>query len=235
MICRVWNARPMSLPTSSAAWARTPWNCAKRRNRARGTYNVVAVFKGTGRARVLMLTHYDTVFPAGEAARRPFRREGDMAYGPGVADMQSSIALLIAAVEILHNKLGQRNYDTLTIHCNADEETGSYGSRALIRELGRSHHVSYNMEQSGREGELITISGRGIAKGTLAVTGIASHAGGGPEKGPQRRLRTGSSASSAPGICPPPETDGSSLDPWAVSDTSSTSFRIMLRPSPISG
>ena len=149
----------------------------------RGTYNVVAVFKGTGRARVLMLTHYDTVFPAGEAARRPFRREGDMAYGPGVADMQSSIALLIAAVEILHNKLGQRNYDTLTIHCNADEETGSYGSRALIRELGRSHHVSYNMEQSGREGELITISGRGIAKGTLAVTGIASHAGGGPEKG----------------------------------------------------
>lgn len=89
----------------------------------RGTYKVVAVFKGTGRARVLMLTHYDTVFPAGEAARRPLRREGDMAYGPGVADMQSSIALLIAAVEILHNKLGQRNYDTLTIHCNADEET----------------------------------------------------------------------------------------------------------------
>ena len=41
----------------------------------RGTYNVVAVFKGTGRARVLMLTHYDTVFPAGEAARRPFRRQ----------------------------------------------------------------------------------------------------------------------------------------------------------------
>ena len=38
----------------------------------------------------------------------------------------------------------------------------------LIRELGRSHHVSYNMEQSGREGELITISGRGIAKGTLS-------------------------------------------------------------------
>ena len=43
-----------------------------------GSYNVVATFKGTGKARVLMLTHYDTVFPAGESARRPFRREGDM-------------------------------------------------------------------------------------------------------------------------------------------------------------
>lgn len=224
----------MSLPTSSAAWARTPWNCAKRRNRARGTYNVVAVFKGTGRARVLMLTHYDTVFPAGEAARRPFRREGDMAYGPGVADMQSSIALLIAAVEILHNKLGQRNYDTLTIHCNADEETGSYGSRALIRELGRSHHVSYNMEQSGREGELITISGRGIAKGTLAVTASP------PTPGADRK-RAATPVTNwlisffSSGICPAPKSAREFTGPWAVSDTSSTSFRIMLRPSPISG
>ena len=49
----------------------------------RGTYNVVAVFKGTGRARVLMLTHYDTVFPAGEAARRPFRR-GASCAGTGM-------------------------------------------------------------------------------------------------------------------------------------------------------
>ena len=148
-----------------------------------GSYNVVATFKGTGKARVLMLTHYDTVFPAGESARRPFRREGDMAYGPGVADMQSSIAMLIAAIEVLHDKLGQRDYEMLTIHCNADEETGSNGSRALIQELGRIHHVSYNMEQSGKEGELITISGRGIAQGTLTVTGVASHAGGAPEKG----------------------------------------------------
>lgn len=74
--------------------------------------------------------------------------------------MQSSIAMLIAAIEVLHDKLGQRDYEMLTIHCNADEETGSNGSRALIQELGRIHHVSYNMEQSGKEGELITISGR---------------------------------------------------------------------------
>ena len=55
-----------------------------------GTWNLAATFRGTGTARILILTHYDTVFPAGEAARRPFRTEGDRALGPGVADMQTS-------------------------------------------------------------------------------------------------------------------------------------------------
>src|SRR5690606_6325244 len=32
--------------------------------------------------RVLLLAHYDTVWPAGEARRRPFRREGRRGYGP---------------------------------------------------------------------------------------------------------------------------------------------------------
>ena len=36
---------------------------------------------------VLLMGHCDTVFPAGEAARRPFRIEAGRAYGPGVADM----------------------------------------------------------------------------------------------------------------------------------------------------
>ena len=36
------------------------------------TWNVVSVFRGNGTARILILTHYDTVFPRGEAARRPF-------------------------------------------------------------------------------------------------------------------------------------------------------------------
>src|SRR5262245_9822927 len=36
---------------------------------------------------ILLLGHRDTVFPKGEVARRPFRIEGQRAYGPGVADM----------------------------------------------------------------------------------------------------------------------------------------------------
>lgn len=148
-----------------------------------GTFNVVSSFKGTGRAKVLILTHYDTVFPPGESARRPFRRDRENAYGPGVADMQSAIAMLVLGLPILHATSGAREYDTLTVVCNADEETGSWGGRALIRELAARHDVALNMELSGAEGNLITVSGRGIANGTLTVRGRAAHAGSEPAAG----------------------------------------------------
>src|SRR5690606_9195765 len=52
-------------------------------------------------APVLLMGHCDTVFPAGEAARRPFRIQDGRAYGPGVADMKSGVvmnAFIMAAV-----------------------------------------------------------------------------------------------------------------------------------------
>ena len=48
---------------------------------------------GTNARPVLLLGHRDTVFPAGEAARRPFRIEGDRAHGPGVADMKAGLVM----------------------------------------------------------------------------------------------------------------------------------------------
>ena len=45
---------------------------------------------GASASPVLLMGHRDTVFSKGEAARRPFRVEGDKAYGPGVADMKAS-------------------------------------------------------------------------------------------------------------------------------------------------
>ena len=142
-----------------------------------GTHNVVATFRGEGEARLLMLTHYDTVFQAGEAARRPFRLEDDVATGPGVADMQSAIASLLMGLDIWLHTLGRRHFHTLTVFCNADEETGSQGSREQIAALAARHHVAFNMEQSGEAGDLITVSGRGIAHGRLTVQGVATHAG----------------------------------------------------------
>jgi glutamate carboxypeptidase len=43
-----------------------------------------ASLAGAGKPVVLM-GHCDTVFAPGTAAQRPFRIDGDMAYGPGVA------------------------------------------------------------------------------------------------------------------------------------------------------
>lgn len=148
-----------------------------------GTWNLAAEFRGEGRARILVLTHYDTVFPAGEAARRPFRCDGEKAWGPGVADMQTSLAMLLRGIPLLHDVLNCRDYHTLTIFCNADEETGSWGSREQIIALAREHDITLNMELSGADGDLITVSGRGMANGTLHVRGRAAHSAAEPPAG----------------------------------------------------
>lgn len=148
-----------------------------------GSWNLAVRFKGSGKAKILILTHYDTVFPAGEAARRPFHIHDDKAYGPGVADMQTSIAMLLAGLPILHDTMGCRDYDTLTIFCNADEETGSWGSREQIVRLASEHDITLNMELSGANGDLITVSGRGNANGILRIKGRAAHSAAEPPAG----------------------------------------------------
>ena len=45
--------------------------------------NIVASFTGSGKGKVLLMAHMDTVFAKGTAAARPFRIEGGRAYGPG--------------------------------------------------------------------------------------------------------------------------------------------------------
>lgn len=147
-----------------------------------GRRNLIAAFHGQGEARILLLTHYDTVFPPGEAVRRPFSCDGEKAYGPGVADMQASIAMLLTGIPLFHAEEG-RPYHTLTVFCNAEEETGSWGSRDLIRELAARHDITLNMELSGAEGNLITVSGRGMANGTLTVRGKAAHSAAEPPAG----------------------------------------------------
>ncbi len=43
---------------------------------------------GGGNRRIVLMGHRDTVFPDGTAAHRPFRIDGNQAFGPGVADMK---------------------------------------------------------------------------------------------------------------------------------------------------
>jgi glutamate carboxypeptidase len=44
---------------------------------------VLATFKGTGKAKILLMAHMDTVFKEGSAAERPFHIKDGRAYGPG--------------------------------------------------------------------------------------------------------------------------------------------------------
>src|SRR5205807_3790632 len=76
--------------------------------------------------RVLLLGHYDTVWPLGTLARWPFSVDGDRATGPGAFDMKGGI------VQLFHGLAGLDSLDGVTVLITADEEVGSPTSRELI-------------------------------------------------------------------------------------------------------
>lgn len=143
--------------------------------------NVVATFTGTGTGRVLLIAHMDTVWPVGEAARRPFRIEGPRAYGPGVSDNKSGVVTGLGALRILH-ETGFRDFATLTYLLNCNEETGSIGTRQLMQNLARKHDVALNLE-AGRPGDNLIAARKGNGVIDLTVKGRSSHAGNAPDLG----------------------------------------------------
>src|SRR4051812_28653563 len=79
-----------------------------------------ATLTGSGRAKVALLGHHDTVFPAGTAAERPFGLDGDTARGPGVADMKGG---LVVGAHVMRLLAGHRDsFAWLELVSAPDEE-----------------------------------------------------------------------------------------------------------------
>jgi glutamate carboxypeptidase len=143
--------------------------------------SVVARFRGTGKGRVLLLSHMDTVYERGSAAKQPFRIEGDRAYGLGISDDKGGVALAIHAVAVL-NAIDARDYGLVTVLVNGDEEISSPGSRSLITRLGAEHDAVFSVEGSDVSDSLrLATSGNGAA--LLRVKGRSAHAGSAPGDG----------------------------------------------------
>jgi glutamate carboxypeptidase len=143
--------------------------------------NLVATFTGTGKGKILLIAHMDTVFKPGTAAERPFRITEGKAYGPGVCDDKGGIVLGLTALRII-GELDFKDFGTITLMLNTNEEVGSLGSRRLIESLARKHDVALNLE-AGRVGDKLVSWRKGSASIELTVKGRASHAGNTPEKG----------------------------------------------------
>jgi glutamate carboxypeptidase len=150
-----------------------------------GADSVVGTRKGTGKQRVMLMAHMDTVFESGTLAAMPIRQEGNKLFGPGVLDAKGGIAVILHSLEIL----GQRDwtdYDTLTVLFNPDEETGSPGSASLITNLASQSEtvLSFEVGGDGARGMAWILAGTAsYAQVTLEVRGLASHAGSAPREG----------------------------------------------------
>ena len=128
---------------------------------------------------LLVLGHYDTVWPAGTAARRPPREDGGVITGPGVFDMRGGIVAALTALRLLGaERLPCRTVVLLT----PDEETGSASSLARIDELGRDARCVMVLEPPLPGGRLKTARS-GWAAYRLSAHGRAAHAGIEPERG----------------------------------------------------
>ncbi len=106
---------------------------------------VRATFKGTGSKKIMLIAHMDTVYQIGMLNKQPFRIEGDKAYGLGIADDKQGVAVILHTVALL-KALDFKEYGTLTVLINGDEEISSPGSRTLISRLGAEHDVVMSYE-----------------------------------------------------------------------------------------
>ena len=143
---------------------------------------VRGTFQGTGKARILLIAHMDTVYPRGTLGKQPFRIDGDRAYGLGIADDKQGVALILHTVAMLR-AMNFRDYGTLTVLINGDEEISSPASRSHLEKLGGEHDAVMSFEASRVESDKLSLATAGIAAVTLNVRGRASHSGSAPERG----------------------------------------------------
>lgn len=130
---------------------------------------------------ILIVAHLDTVFPKGTVEVRPFKIEGERAYGPGVIDMKASHVQVYYSIKTLI-ELGSEAYKNVEILLNCDEEIGSPTSRPLIEEAAKGKEYALVMEPARIDGTIVSAR-RGVGTYKLNIIGKASHSGVAPQDG----------------------------------------------------
>jgi glutamate carboxypeptidase len=130
---------------------------------------------------LLLLGHYDTVYPLGTLTTMPCQVVGDKLTGPGVLDMKSGIALMLHALAALQDWHTEEWHGILprpvTVLLVSDEEVGSDSSRSITESLAKKAAAVLVLEPSyGSQGAVKTAR-KGVGDYLVKVTGKASHAG----------------------------------------------------------
>jgi glutamate carboxypeptidase len=134
-----------------------------------------------GKGQVLLLGHFDTVWPVGSLDTMPVREADGRLYGPGIFDMKSGIAVSMLAVRAL-NELDLAGDASVVMLWTTDEEIGSGTSRALIEEEARRSSAVFVLEPS-LSGGAVKTRRKGVGEYEVLVHGVAAHAGLDPGKG----------------------------------------------------
>jgi glutamate carboxypeptidase len=143
--------------------------------------HVVAEWPGQGRP-ILLLGHFDTVWPVGQLVRMPVRQVDGRLHGPGVLDMKAGLAIALTAMKVLVASVPEPSRPPVTLLATSDEETGSATSRPVIEALARASAAALVLEPAIPGGALKTAR-KGVGEFEVRAHGVAAHAGADPSAG----------------------------------------------------
>lgn len=130
---------------------------------------------------MLFTGHMDTVFPIDHPFQSQTWLPDGSLNGPGVADMKSGIAVMLAALKAVESSpLRERiGYEVIL---NSDEEVGSASSAALIARAAQGKAAALTYEPALPDGTLAGARG-GSGNFSIVITGKSAHAGRNPDDG----------------------------------------------------
>jgi glutamate carboxypeptidase len=134
-----------------------------------------------GGKQILLLGHFDTVWPVGQLERMPLTKVNGRLHGPGVFDMKAGIAIAMLATRALL-ETGAALSHGIVMLWTTDEEIGSGSSRTAIEDEARRSDAVLVLEPS-LPGGAVKTSRKGCGGYELVVRGVAAHAGIEPQKG----------------------------------------------------
>ena len=130
-------------------------------------------------SRVLLLAHYDTVWPVG-SWQNPWSISHGRAHAPGIYDMKGGLLFILWMLRFFD--ASGHPHPEIEVLLNADEEAGSPGSRSYIEEAARRADFVLVLEPCNLDGSL-KVARKGSAEYVMTIHGRSSHQGAEPEKG----------------------------------------------------
>jgi glutamate carboxypeptidase len=142
--------------------------------------DLLARLEGSGRARLVLLGHLDTVVT--HRGHRPLARDGDRLVGSGAVDMKGGLVLALGVLRAL--AATPSSFGEVALLAVTDEEWRTEPFRHAERFEGYEACLCFEAGERGPAGEEAVVVRRKAA-GTLRVwaSGLSAHSGSAPDSG----------------------------------------------------
>jgi glutamate carboxypeptidase len=131
---------------------------------------------------LLFTGHMDTVYGINHPFQTLTWREDGVLNGPGVADMKGGIAVMLAALKAVEASPEAQHFGYEVV-INSDEEVGSPGSAALLRQAAQGKKAALTYEPAALPDGTLAGARPGSGNFSIFIQGRSAHAGRNPEEG----------------------------------------------------